>query len=177
MGEAKLTKIDRPLNISDGVYRRSPEYLKEQVNLVYPEIQPDGSTRFKPTAFTLPINPVTCGGGGGLHISAGSFIKLLQTLLNGGVYAPTGNRILQQETIDLFFTPQYTNDAGAKFGDQVKNWLHLNRDPFHRSKDNGGANASEVPHRKRGWGLGCGLNLEDLEGGRGTGTLWASGFG
>lgn len=55
-----------------------------------------------------------------------------------------------------------------------KAWLHLNRHPFHRSKNNGGAEASKVPHRRRGWGLGCGLNLEELEGGRGAGTLWAS---
>jgi len=72
---------------------------------------------------------------------------------------------------------QLTNDKEAKFGNQVKEWLHLNRDPFHRSKDNGGDDAEAVPHRRRGWGLGCGVNLEDLEGGRKSGTLWASGFG
>lgn len=97
--------------------------------------------------------------------------------MNKGTYAPTGAQIFTPEAVDLFFTPQVTNDEASMFGPQVKDWLHLNMDPFHRSKSNGGGDASEVPHRRRGWGLGGGLNLEDLEGGRRAGTMFASGFG
>ena len=173
--ETVLINFERPLDIHDSVYRRSDAYLAKEVNLVAPEQQSDGSLRFKPAPFTLPINPKTCGGGGGLHMSAGSYIKLLQSLLNDGVYAPTGKRILKKETVDLLFAPQYTNDKESKYGNELRAWLHVDTDPFHRSPRNGGP--KEVPHRRRGFGLGCILTLEDLPGGRAAGTLMASGFG
>jgi len=151
--------------------------MEKEVNLVYPRKTEDGTTIFEPAPFTLATNPISCGGGGGLHISCASFIKLLQVLLNKGVHAPTGAHIFSPEAVDLFFAPQVTNDEGTKYGPQVKEWLHLNADPFHRSKSNGGDDASAVPHRRRGWGLGGGLNLEGLKGGRNAGTMFASGFG
>lgn len=158
------------------MYRRDLDYLKREVNLVRPQKQADGSTVFVPAPFTLPINPITCGGGGGLHMTAASYIKLLQALLNGGVYADTGKRILQEATVDLLFQPQLTNDEGSKFSEQLDTWLRVDLDPFHRSERNGGPPSSSIPKRRRGWGLGCGLILENLESGRGAGSLVASGF-
>jgi hypothetical protein len=107
-------------------------------------------------------------------MSAESYIKLLQALLNGGSYAATGRQILKPETVNLLFTPQYTNDSGTQYGDALRDWLNINQDPFHTSQN---GSISGVPHRRRGWGLGSGLNLEDLPGGRKSGTLYGSGFG
>lgn len=159
------------------MYRRSLDYLKQQVNLVTPVKQDDGSTAFEPAIFTLPVNPMTCGGGSGLHMSAASYIKLLQVLLNYGVYSGTGKRILQQKTVDLLFTPQITTDEGSRFAEELQAWLRVDQDPFHRSERNGGPSLEKVPYKRRGWGLGSGLTLEAFETGRGAGTLFASGFG
>ena len=164
----------RPLGIRDIVYRRSPEYLAKQVNLVTPVVR-DGKTSFAPAPFTNPINPIACQGGGGLHGSAASFIKILQALLNDGLYAPTSARILTKETVDQLFMPQFT-DAQSDLRRTAEEWMKFENDPFHRSTSNGG-DSETVQSRKRGFGLGSGVNLEDLEGGRKAGTLFGSGFG
>lgn len=154
------------------MYRRSPEYIAKQPNLVTPH-HIDNRTSFLPAPFTLPTNPITCGGGGGLHSSPGSFIKILQVLLNDGVYAPTGARILQKKTVDLLFTHQIGVDR-PDLQKQLDDWQQFDIDPFHKRPTD--SHSPSIPS-KRGWGMGSGLNLHDLKSGRRAGTLYGSGFG
>lgn len=172
-----MTFSSSPLQINDTVYRRDQAYLAKQVNLVRPVVSTSGATTFEPAPFTNPTNPESCGGGGGLHGSAGSFIKILQALLNDGQYEPNGNRILQPETVDLLFTHQLTDEHPPEIHQALDDWQHLDQDPFHRSLTNGGGDPATVPRRARGWGMGSALNMEDLPRGRRAGTLYGSGFG
>lgn len=103
-------------------------------------------------------------GGAGLTGSPRSYLKILRMLLNGGVSATTGRRVLKPETVDLMFEPRLEGrllETFVPFVEQGNDpWSHASRRQF-----------KGVNH-----GLGGTLSGEGIPSGRSKGSLTWSGY-
>ena len=83
-------------------WRRDPSTASRLVNLC---MWKNGEEGFTPGDIGGALRPETCSGGGGLFSSVTSYMKVLRTLLNDGIYHDTGVRLVKKETVDLMFSP------------------------------------------------------------------------
>ena len=109
--------------------------------------------------------PLACSGGGGLFGTAPSYIKILQMLLNGGVYPGNGKRIVDEKTIAMMSTPLVTDQRYLK-----DVWEYMKHDtPMQPAGDLelGTSRAVCMIIKKV---------LEDIPGGRRKGTIYGEGY-
>jgi CubicO group peptidase (beta-lactamase class C family) len=92
-------------------------------------------------------------GGAGCFAKPTEYVQVIATLLNDGVHAPTGNRILKKETVDLMFTNQIP---------EMPNFARQGIDPPKRLLSNPLPELYPEPHDiPQGWGLTFFLHLKD----------------
>lgn len=70
------------------------------------------------------IDGVFQQGGAGCFAKPIEYVQIIAALLNDGVHAGTGNRILKKETVDLMFSNQVRRDLGDE-GSARTRWLTL----------------------------------------------------
>lgn len=143
-------------------WRRGPEHSDRLVNLCMRKA--DGSG-YEGVDIGGVLRPLACSGGGGCFGSARSYMKLLRTLLNDGVFLDNGARIIKKETWEMMCTPLIEDPK-----QQEGMWQYLN-------------NALPLPSKHDdGFNLSCNLGfaikimLEDLPEGRRAGTVFGEGY-
>lgn len=149
-------RILAPLGMADTGFATSPEQRARQASVH--QRQTDGS--LVPQPLPEPFVPEFYAGGGGLHSTAGDYLRFLLMLLNGGTL--DGTRILRSETVALMNENQIGDlPAGVLRSYQPERSNHVDFFPGARLR----------------WGLGYMLNLDPGPNGRSAGTLsWAGIF-
>lgn len=143
-------------------WRRDPESDSRLVNLC---MWKAGEPGYTPAEIGGVLRPAACSGGGGLFSSVPSYMKILRTLLNDGVYKGTGFRLVSKDTVDLMMFSPLIEDPKQQKGmwEYVKNSLPL------PSKHDDGFNLRCVP-TVRFWSLvdslqrQCRIRGEDHDG-------------
>ena len=129
----------------------------------------DGHLHRAPLVAAMPAQraAVFQAGGAGCFARPTQYAQLIGVLLNGGVHAPTGTRLLRPETVDAMFTnqiPQFPNFA---------------RQPIVCPKPQYSNDLPELypepPDVPQGWGLTFFLHLKDSAVHSG-GTAWWAGL-
>ena len=144
------------------VWRREEHHLKQEVDLCMTNKEGGGYTGM---LLGVVQKPLACSGGGGLFGTAPSYIKLLQMLLNDGVYPGRGKRILKKETIEMMSTPLVTD---SKYLKDV--WEYMKHDtPMDPAGDRElGTDRAVCMIIKK--------VLKDISGGRRKGTIYGEGY-
>lgn len=147
----------RPLGIDDLSFMPNP---KQMPMAFENSATPDGPYTIRAND---PMSEKQHFGGAGLKGSPRSYLKIIRALLRGGEL--DGKRILRQETVDLMFKEQLTNDEQRQAFQQM---AQLNFDPAIRKA--GGKVDPATTH-----GYGGGLHAESPTG-KALGTLSWSGM-
>jgi CubicO group peptidase (beta-lactamase class C family) len=143
------------------VFRRDERLMSKQTNICTRNEDGSGFTGMDAGGV---VRPQCCSGGGGLWSSPKSYIKLLQAVLNDGVYKPTGVRILDKASIDLMGTPHITKPEILQgLADFLKRDIPP---PF----------VNEGHNPKHTLGLGIKVMEEEIPGGRSNKTLYGDGY-
>jgi CubicO group peptidase (beta-lactamase class C family) len=116
--------------------------------------------RLSRVAFETPQEPEFFGGGGGLHSTAGDYLRFARMILGRGRL--DGQQLLRPETVDLMGM----NQIGALTVGALRSVLP------ERSND-----AEFFPGTVKRWGLGFLITTEDAPGGRAAGSLAWAGLG
>lgn len=106
-------------------------------------------------------------GGAGLFARPNQYAQIISVLLNDGVHAPTGSRILKKETVDLMFTNQIPD---------MPEYARTPIDPPKRQLSNYIPELYAEPgNPPQGWGLTFFLHLSDSFA-HSEGTAWWAGL-
>ncbi|KZV87466.1 beta-lactamase/transpeptidase-like protein [Exidia glandulosa HHB12029] len=147
--------IFQPLGIRDTSFSLTPQ---QRENLVGIQIRKDDGTLapgdFSP--FPFVDNPEYQSGGAGAFGTLSSFLKILTTMINGGI-GPNGARILEESTVKTMWLDQAETFPLAK--EAIRN-EDIDINSFYTG----------VKGTGRGWGLSFQLNLTQLPTGRSAGS-------
>ena len=145
--------IFTPLGMTETGFVLRPEQRARRVGMH--QRTADGT--LVPVAFETPQAPEFFGGGGGLHSTAGDYLRFARMILGRG--RVDGAELLRPETVDLMAT----NQIGALTVGALRSALP------ERSND-----AEFFPGMVKRWGLGFLITTEDAATGRAAGSLtWA----
>jgi CubicO group peptidase (beta-lactamase class C family) len=118
--------------------------------------QDNGSLKEDPR--NLPKPPKAFNGGGGLHSTAGDYVRFMQMILRRGS-GQNGEQILQAKTVDMMAT----NQIGELSAGKLKT-----------ARPDISSDVDFHPGFKDGFGFGFLINSKAYEGGRSAGSLaWA----
>ncbi|WWC67809.1 uncharacterized protein I206_101723 [Kwoniella pini CBS 10737] len=158
LGDYFIDNIFKPLEIDDSYFdfKDRPDLLERLSPMHKWDAEKDEySIRDFPH---LLVDTLNHRGGGGLHTTAGSYLKVASVLLNNGK-GPNGAEILKPETIKLMFKDHCENIHDR--GGLGTNAVVKSTDPSRASTD-----LEMLPGTKKGWGLSFLLNTEDIPNGR-----------
>lgn len=105
-------------------------------------------------------------GGAGCFARPSQYAQIISVLLNDGVHAPTGHRLLKKETIDLMFTNQVKDPNYSRQGIDPPKLIYTNPLP---------ELYPEGPDVPQGWGITFFLHLQDSMV-HSEGTAWWAGL-
>lgn len=142
-----------PLGMKSTGYRLKPD-VRVRLSGVH---QRHADGRLEAVTFEPPQRPEEFLGGGGLHGTAGDYIRFIRMMLNGG--ALDGARILKPETVALM-GQNHIGDIQAGILKTSKPAMSFDADFF--------------PGMAQRWGLTFLINMQDVPGRRRAGSLcWA----
>lgn len=104
LGEYFKKNIMEPLGMKHTTFDFSDPYVQENVSAFYDYNGAEEKAIARPKTNSNWSNKAECGGAG-LYSTTEDYILLMDALANGGV-GKTGNRILNEETIEKIKTPQ-----------------------------------------------------------------------
>ncbi len=145
-----------PLGMADTSHLLRPEQQARRAAMH--QRAADGS--LAPVAFETPEAPEFFGGGGGLHSTAGDYLRFARMILGRGRL--DGTELLRPETVDLMMA----NQIGTLTVGALRSVLP------ERSND-----AEFFPGMTKRWGLGFLITTEDAPSGRAAGSLSWAGLG
>lgn len=133
------------------------------------ELHPDGHLNRAPLVASTDAEKAAIfqQGGAGCFARPKEYAQIIAVLLNDGVHAPTGNRLLKAETIETMFTNQVPDNP---------NFARVLIDPPKLCYSNPiPALYPEPPEIPQGWGLTFFLHLKDSMV-HSEGTAWWAGL-
>jgi len=146
-----------------------PQFLDE--NFLRVHMKDDNGKLATVDAFRPPKNPWRFGGGHFLIGSLNDYTRLMLALLNGGSHPATGKQILKPETVNDFVFKDFIPHVGASTNGIGKCTQGIS--PGASNAGDVGYSFRDSPY-PRGWSCGLMMNLEDVAGGRSTGSgSWA----
>lgn len=121
LGEYMQEELFEPLGIIDMGYHLSQEQLGRMAEKWHAVVNSDGRCEFKTGSKGnwLKLSDKYESGGAGLFGNAEQYIKMVDTLANGGI-APNGYRVLKPESIELMRSNQLDENALKTY--RAQNW-------------------------------------------------------
>lgn len=177
LNEYLQTHIFAPLNIHHISMFPTPQMRAQLAHMNHKTSDPANGTKCQPCAhphrrpLVTPVNEqgsVYNSGGAGLFARPTDYAQIISVLLNDGVHAPTGNRILSSKTIQEAFTNQIPEmpQFGRKGIVSPKPYYSNDIPDFYPQP-------GDPP---QGWGLTFMLTLHEGQTGRAGNTAWWAGL-